>query len=200
MRQALELSADLGVVHLTSVAPDRFRRLAVSASRGRVSLIEGGSTIESAGWRPTLLSLKSIMNRTSTWVTYGLIKRGSRRPAAELGTSLAEDWPPVPHFNPRMISAEAFEEEFAPDAFGVQLLGPGFAGRVPGGRDWQQTAAGSDAILLEHAAPEAWFADLFVPFGGLPILPPFPPVPSVLERARDEFAEILLTEAVLTSS
>jgi hypothetical protein len=45
------------------------------------------------------------------------------RPAAELGTSLARDWVPMPHFRAGTISATAFEDAFPPDVFGLQPLG-----------------------------------------------------------------------------
>jgi hypothetical protein len=129
---------------------------------------------------------------------YGFVKRGSNRPAAELATSLAQDWPPVPHSDPYTLGSQPFEDEFAPDAFGVQLLGPGYAGRVPDRPSWRQEPVGPDAVILEHVDPEAWFARPFVEFGGRrsPTLPPLPPVPDVLARAREDLAPILFTDDV----
>jgi hypothetical protein len=48
IREGLEASAQVGVVRLTSSAPDSFRTVVVEASRGRVSLIEGGPNVETA--------------------------------------------------------------------------------------------------------------------------------------------------------
>jgi hypothetical protein len=198
MRHALAVSDELGVVQLTSVGEERFRSVAVTASRGRVSLIEGGPALHRGGWRATLRELVVQMEAASPLCVYGFVKRGSHRPVAQLGISLAEDWPPVPHFDPYSITAEAFEDRFAPDAFGVQLFGPGYAGRVPDGPRWKPVGAGTDAIVLEHFDLDAWFERSFVPFGGRR---PHQParVPEVLAKARKDFAEILFTSAVPVS-
>ena len=198
VRRGLEVSAQVGVVRLTSPAPDRFRTLIVEASRGRVSLIEGGATLETGDWETAERGLRALIQATSDLTVYGFIKRGSYRPAAESGYSLSEDWPPAEHHEPAAQLGGAFEDEYAPDAFGVQLLGPGYAGRVPRGPAWNRTSAGSDGVIVEHVDPAAWFAELFVPFGGRPnyTLPPIPPVPSVLARAREDFAGILFRDDI----
>jgi hypothetical protein len=196
---AARLTAEVGVVRLTSAAADRFRVLAVEPSWGRVSFVEGGPIIDRTGWDPTLRGLRAMLAEASTWATYGFVKRGSFRFPAEYGTSLAQDWPPMPHRDPSMLTAGAFEDEFAPDAFGVQLLGPGYRGRAPAGASWAETPVGAGGVLLDHADSEAWFGELFVPFGGRPnsTLPPLPEVPAVLARARDDFDGLLFTHDVL---
>jgi hypothetical protein len=186
VRRALGSAREVGVVRLMSATPDRFRTLAVSPSDGRVSLIQGGAAVAGAGWKASLADLRAQVDAAATWAVYGFVRRGSWRSAAELATSLAQDWPPVPHSDPYTLGSAAFEDEFAPDAFGLQLLGPGYAGRLPEGPVWKPVPAGPDAVVLEHADPEAWFSRPFVPFGGRPntIAPPIPPVPDVLARSR----------------
>jgi hypothetical protein len=179
VRQALEATADVGVVVLTSAAPDRFRTLSVSPSGGRVTCIEGGAALDGDGWRLSLDGLTGILRSAARWAVYGFVKRGSNRRAAEHGRSLAEDWAPIDRFNPAVISAEAFEDELVPDAFGVQLLGPAHAGARPRGR-WRETPIGAGAVLLEHPDLDAWFNRATVP-------------PDVLAAARDDLAPILLT-------
>jgi hypothetical protein len=197
MTRAFEQTTEVGVVHLTSATPQRFRTLAIDPSKGRVSLIEGGATMANLGWEPSLRDLKGALAAASPWAVYGFIKRGSRWDTAKRARSLSYDWVPVPHFNPEILSAQAFEDEWVPDAFGVQLLGAGYAGRLPDGADWRQTPVGPNAVLLEHVDPEAWFGRLFGPFGGYssPRIDP-PDIPRVVARARDDLAGIFFTEEV----
>lgn len=198
VREALDLTAELGVVELTSAAPERFRTLAVDASKGRVSLIEGGETIASAGWQASVAKLTTRLRAAAEWAVYGFVKRGSRRRDAVLSGSLASDWVPVPHFLVNSFVADAFESERAPDAFGVQLLGAGYAGRVPGGPDWRRTPGAANAVILEHVAPDAWFDGRLVPFGGYRTTPSAAevPIPDFVARARADFGDILFTDDV----
>jgi hypothetical protein len=96
VKQGLEQTAVVGVVSLSTVGSDRFRTMAVSASRGRVSLIEGGAKIADGRWNSPLDDLKAAMTSASEWAVYGFIKRGSLRQAAELGTSLSRRLGPDP--------------------------------------------------------------------------------------------------------
>jgi hypothetical protein len=197
MSRGLAQATEVGVVHLLSVAPERFRALAVDPSMGRVTLIEGGATIANLGWEPSLRDLKGALAAANPWAVYGFIKRGSRWDTATRARSLTTDWVPVPHFYPDILTAQAFEDEWVPDAFGVQLLGAGYAGRLPERAEWRQTPLGPNAVLLEHADPEAWFGRLFGPFGGYRAAPTDPAnIPAVVARAREDFAGILFTEEV----
>ena len=56
-----------------------------------------------------------------------------------------------------LLDAAVAEDQFAPDIFCAQLLGPGYDGRVPAVDGWRRAAAGADAIVLEHCNPGAWF-------------------------------------------
>jgi GNAT superfamily N-acetyltransferase len=51
----------------------------------------------------------------------------------------------------------AFDDLVAHDAFGIQLLGPGYTSRLTLGADWRARPAGSDATLVEHVDTDAWF-------------------------------------------
>ncbi|MDQ3741069.1 MAG: hypothetical protein M3389_09020, partial [Actinomycetota bacterium] len=83
-------------------------------------------------------------------------------------------------------AARAFEDRFAPDAFGVQLLGPGYEGRVPPTPLYRAEPAGAGCTLLEHADLPAWLDE---PFG--------PEVPPVLAEAREALAPILFGPELL---
>jgi hypothetical protein len=134
MRSALERTGAPGAVtHLTSVGPDRFRRLVVEPSAGRVTLVEGGEGLADAGWGASLRGLREVLRTIAAFAVYGFVKRGSNLSVATHAYSLVNDWVPVPHFDSTTLGAQSFEDEFAPDAFGLQLLGPGFRGRVPSG-------------------------------------------------------------------
>jgi hypothetical protein len=194
VEHGLHQSADLGVVTLISAAPDRFRLMAIEPLAGRLTLSEGGAIVE-MGWQDSLQALRAAMQAAAPWAVYGFVKRGSNRVAAELGNSLYQHWVTVLHLNPLTQLADPFEDEFAPDAFGLQLLGPGYDGRIPKGHDWRQDPVGDHAIILEHSEPHAWFSHLFGTFGGHPMPPTDPAeIPEVVSRARHDFTDILFAD------
>jgi hypothetical protein len=198
VRQGLETKADVGIVRLTSRTPNRFRVASFEPSRGRVSLIEGGRAIANGAWQPALEGLRAFLQSAASWAVYGFVKRGSRRIDAELG-SLFMDWVPVPHQSANSQLGGAFEDRLVPDAFGVQLLGEGYRGRIPEGRDWMHTAIGASAVLVEHVDPESWFDGRLVPFSGQPLsslVEGTLPAPDLVERARKDFEPILFTDDV----
>jgi hypothetical protein len=132
------------------------------------------------------------MLKTSELLVYGFVKRGTNPSVAERATSQIQDWPRIPHFNAWNLSAESFEDEFVPDAFGAQMLGPGYEGRVPAGPSWKSSATGRGRVVLEHVDPAAWF-EAPLPTGvksGQPA-PETVPIPEVLLAARRDFAPIL---------
>ena len=198
VRHGLVATADVGVVRLTSTAPDRFRVAAIEPSWGRISLIEGGTAVAEGVWQPALESLKDVCRSAASWAVYAFVKRGSRRLDAELG-SLFVDWVPIPHRSANSRLADAFEDRLVPDAFGVQLLGRGYVGRVAGGPDWDHAGAGASAVLVEHRDPAGWFDGGLVPFGGHPLvslLERTVPIPELVSRAREDFRPILFTDDV----
>jgi hypothetical protein len=90
----------------------------------------------------------------------------------------------------------AFYDEYAPDAFGSQLLGPGYAGRVPPAPSYVKRAV-ADALLLEHEDPAAWYEQPFVPATVALRNIARAPVPPVLANARAELAPILFRPDVI---
>lgn len=201
VHQGLRAVADAGVVRLTSGSPERFRIAAIEPAYGRISLIEGGVAIAEGAWRPALHGLEGVCRSASPWAVYGFVKRGSRRPDAEVG-SLFADWVPMPHLSPQARLVDAFEDRYVPDAFGVQLLGRGHADRIPTGPDWKQAEAGAGAVLVEHRDPSAWLDGRLVPFGGHPLatlLDGTAPIPELVARARDDFGTLLFTDGVAGS-
>jgi hypothetical protein len=197
VRDGLEETRELGLVCLTSTSNDRFRTVAVCASRGRVSLIEGGD-FGASGWRPPSQTLCDLLVTTSELLVYGFVKRGTNRSAAERATSQIQDWPRIPHFNAWNLNAESFEDEFVPDAFGAQMLGPGYEGRVPTGPSWRSSATGLGRVVLEHVDPAAWF-EAPLPSGAKPgqPAPEKAPIPEVLLAARRDFASILFRDEIM---
>jgi hypothetical protein len=195
MHRALEATADVGVVHLSSVGNDRFRTLALDPSKGRVSLIEGGPAVE-RDWAKSLDGVVAMLVASAPWTVYGFVKRGSRTGSATLASSLADDWVPVQHRLALWTGGEAFENELAPDAFGVQLLGSDYA-PVPDGREWRQSTVVDSAVLVEHVDRQAWYARLFGPFGGYRTMPTDPALtPELVVRAREDFSALLFTDDV----
>ena len=195
VRQAIERTNMVGggVVQLTSAAPDRFRTFAVTASTGRVGLIEGGAAAK-ADWQSPVRHLTMAMAASAPWTVYGFLKRGSRRIDAVLGTSLPSDWIEIPHMNALVRSRQAFEDQFVPDAFGAQLLSVGHREHIPKGSDWRVEPLASGRVLVEHVDPAVWFDGSLVRFGGHPnpFYNPYPPtVPQFMARARKDFDALL---------
>ncbi|WP_028064761.1 hypothetical protein [Solirubrobacter soli] len=148
-------------------------------------------------WQATLSELAAFLERHAGRLAYGRVWRG-RSPGETLRVQgmVGADWPDRrSKHRGRGFSKEAFEAVLAPDAFGVQLLGPGYAGRVPVGPRWRGRPAGENAVLLEHVDPAAWFAAPFetqwTHWGPGKPVPPEVPVPAVLAEARADLASIL---------
>jgi len=185
----------LGIVDCACGSVDRWRMLAVQRLWSRVTLVEAGDALLPDGWRQSVRDLTALLGENAQLLVYALVKHGSRVPAARLGTSLADDWPPRTGFSPQRPGTEAFEDSYAPDAFATQLLGPGYVGRVPSRTNWRETPVGHDRVLLEHAKPEQWFETPFAPLGGWPHTNlGAPDGPDVLLSARADFAHILFTD------
>ena len=183
-------------VAVSAVTADEFRSTMARPWAGGVSLVVGGAWVEAGEWPRALDELVGLLREHADLLAYGYIRRGWAVQDALLAPSLPHDWPRRPEFEPRGIgfAREAFEDVYAPDAFGVQLLGPGYAGRVPDVPAWRAEPVGEASTLLEHADLPAWFEAPFVPFRQR-IADPEPP--PVLVRARVELAPILYTPGVL---
>jgi hypothetical protein len=175
-----------------------FRMMAVWPGTGDVSFVEGGTRLAAGDWRPAYAALLEALQAASDWGSYGLIKRG--RQPAQAGRSLTYDWVPALHYGSYNLAHHPYEDVLAPDAFGAQLLGSGYAGRIPSGSEWERIDLESDVVLLLHRDPAAWF--------GVPLPPVTPddfirrdpsfPTPEVLLRAREDLAKILVTADVVS--
>ena len=190
MREAV---ADRIHVELSSVTSDEFRSVAARAWSGGVSLVQGGAWIEAGGWERALAELITVLRGHADQLAYGFIRRGWAVDEALLDDSLPYDWPRRADSQPRGIgfTPSAFEDVFAPDAFGVQLLGPGYAGRVPDLSAWRQERTGTAAVMLEHLDLPAWFDAPFIPFRDRQWQRANPEPPEPLARAREKLAPIL---------
>jgi hypothetical protein len=159
--------------------------VAIDSSTGRVSLIE------TRHWRRTVGPLLEVLRAAAGDVAYALVKTGRAPGYVMMGVSVKEDWPPRPDVDAARVQRGApFEDEYAPDAFPVQLLGPGYTGRIPRTPLYEQTPLG-DATLLEHVDIAAWFESPVVPpalqWGEIGNAVP----PPLLDEARRALAPIL---------
>jgi hypothetical protein len=188
----IEAAGRVGVVYLTSAAPDRFRTFTVKRYDGRAGLIEGGSAAAD-DWQSSVRRLTEALRAAADWAVYGFVKRGSRRMDAILGSSLPSDWLDVPHMNALFSERFSLEDTYVPDAFGVQLLSGGHAGNIPSGPNWRVERLASGRVLVEHVDLAAWFDGSLVRFGGHgnPYHNPFPRPPQFLTRAREDLDTLL---------
>jgi hypothetical protein len=188
----LDAVADDQHAEVAAVTADAFRVVAARAVAGGVSLVAGGGL----EWRHAVADLARVLRDHSDLFVYGYIKRGWSLSGALL--DLSGDWPDRPNSQPRgtAFTPQSYDDLFAPDAFGVQLLGPGYAGRVPENPSWRREQVGG-AVLLHHVDPAAWFDAPFVPLGQM-VPPTDRAVPEVLGRARAELAPILYAPGALS--
>jgi hypothetical protein len=195
-----ETVADRLHVEVCAVTEDEFRIVAARAWSGGVSLIEGGAWVAAGDWQRALAELTRVLRDNADRLAYGYVKRGWAVTQARLDDALPHDWPERPDYRPRGIgfTAEAFEDLYAPDAFAVQLLGPGYAGRIPDAAGWWQEPVGTASVLLEHVDLPAWFDAPFVPFRHRARPTERPQPPAVLAEARVELAPILYTRGALS--
>ena len=162
------------------------RGVVFDALWGRDSLMD-----VDARWRRVVPAIADVLRDAAGSLAYAFVKGGADPSHVVAGESLEYDWPPRGGVDEHGVHpAWAFEDERAPDAFALQLLGPGYAGRVPASRVYRaETLAG--VTLLEHVDPASWF--------DVPIVPPethwtrigevVPP--PVLAEARAALAPIL---------
>ncbi len=143
------------------------RRFAAEGSAGTLSAF--GTRVTADAWQAELARLLAWLREHAGAITYARAVRGW------------STWPRRAHDRPRGPgqTGEAFEDLWIPDAFGAQLLGPSFDGRVPSTSLWRTERLGA-ATLLVPAQPERWFAA-----GG---------APRDLERARAQLAPLLYTQ------
>ena len=177
-------------VRLTAVARDGFRGVEANLWGG-VSLVVGGPAVETA-WASALDGLVDLLRDHATSLVYGYVMRGWDVEQALTGRSLSYDWPQRPDEQPRGagLSRYAFEDLYAPDAFGVQLLGPHHADRLVEHAHWRIEPLMGSRSLLRHSTPAAWLSEPFVPPGER-MAPALRPQSDLLSRSRLELAPLL---------
>jgi hypothetical protein len=180
--------------------PDGFRSVAARSYTGGVSLVVGGAEVAADRWPHALAELTAVLREQADLLAYGYLRRGWRVGSAVWNRVFGPDWPQRANDRPAGtgFAPEAFEDVYAPDVFGVQLLGPGYASRVPEHPRWETEPVGTASVLLKHADPAAWYA-------APPITPPADdrwdptqPPPALLTEARSLMASILYSPGVLS--
>jgi hypothetical protein len=94
----------------------------------------------------------------------------------------------------------AFEDLYAPDAFGVQLVGRGLPGRGPAAGTWTSEPLGKTAVLASHYRSGRVDCPAVRRAAALPDANEDRTPPDVLTRARTDLAEILDSPGVLNSA
>jgi hypothetical protein len=175
-----------------------FRSLYAHGVGGGVAVVAGGEG-PTLAWRREAEALVGLLESLAGLLVYGYVRRGWHVDGAHQDSRVGADWPERDHREQTWLLGPAvayFEDLYAPDVFGAQLLGPGYEGRVPDHPSWQTRRTGAGSWLVTHRDPGAWFADAFVPFGQH-VHPRDRPQPDVLVRSREELAPILYTPGVL---
>jgi hypothetical protein len=145
---------------VSASTPGGFRSVTVHPYSGGVSLVIGGAEVRADRWPHALAELTAILREHADLLAYGYVRRGWQVGAAVWSSVFGADWPQRPNDRPAGggFASEAFEDVYAPDVFGVQVLGPGYAGRVPEHPKWRTEPVGTASVLLEHTDPAAWYA------------------------------------------
>lgn len=184
-----------GVVSdLTCTSVDRYRTMAFTPRDGRVTLIEAGEPLAQKGiWRQPVREFAEFLRENSPRLVYAFVKHGSEWGLAVHADSLMWDWP---HRTGADRGGQWFEDKYAPDAFAIQLLGPGYAERLPETPNWRQTPLDDGAVILEHSDFAAWFDTPFAPFGGMNHQGEAFEPPDVLVRAREDVNPILYRDEI----
>jgi hypothetical protein len=177
----------------------RFRLTSIALDTGNMSLVEGGEAFAAGSWPAPYEALLEQLRSAARWAAYGFIKRG-RRPKDVLYSSLTYDWLPALHYGSYNLGNSVYEDVLAPDAFGAQLLGRGYGGRIPqGSDDWSREDLQDGATLVVHREPEAWYGRPLPPLTAEDCIARDPsyPTPPVVVEARETFADILATADVV---
>ena len=189
-----------GDIEVRVAARTGFRTMVWSKNHKQLALIHAiGDHLGDGDWAVPVNDLTQTLLSSAEVCAYGYIKRGTSQARARNGYALAEEWPEREGHTSheiRVPTTTAFYDEYAPDAFGSQLLGPGYAGRVPPAPSYGQRPV-ADTVMLEHEDLAAWYEHPFVPatFDSRNIAQA--PVPPVLANARAELAPILFRPDVI---
>jgi hypothetical protein len=166
---------------VTGVTKDgHFRHVVFSIEFGSIGLAVGTMGESVPAWRGAVDELRAALIAVAPHVVSAFIKRG--RWLVETGSTqtLMTDWVPTPHvYTPLLSATPRLADRYVPDAFGVQLLGPGHRDRLPGSGRWTVREVPADRMLVEYDDLAAWYRDT-------------QPAPEVLTEARAEFAGLLM--------
>lgn len=168
---------------------------------GSVSLDVGGASVTDA-WADELDELVAFLAEHAPLIAYGCIRRGWMRAPAARASAPGADWPARPDSRPGTASTQgAFEDVYAPDIFGVQLLGARYHGRWIDDPRWNVRTLGKSA-LISATDLDVWFAEppLHEPTDTTQAtLTPAARPMAELERARRDHPEILYRRGVLSA-
>ena len=169
---------------LRSVGAERFRSVTVTPEDGGVRLVEGGPFLHRAGWQHPVAAAIEFACLVAADAVYAYVQRNPDRGEAESGDAETD------RLRGSTLDAIAHEERLAPDAFAIQLLGPGYGGRIPGGDAWHATPLPQERVLLEQVELGPWFDELSIDeaWDGESL-----PRRTALERARADLASILFS-------
>jgi hypothetical protein len=179
------------LLHLRTLEPGQLRCVAVDPGTARVSLVE---TTGPGQWQAPVEGLTTVLEACADHAAYGFLRHGSAVNAAIYGHSLSADWPWRAGVSPgddEVPSAFAAESRWAPDAFAIQLLGSGYAGRIPDPPGWRHQNVGRASVLLQDEQLHGWFGHEFVQFGSDYGRAQSAPIPEILHRARQDLEPIL---------
>jgi hypothetical protein len=193
LREAMSKTAQMGVFDVSATGSHWQRTVAVEPSTGRIALIEGAEDMQQGGWRAAAQEMKGLLAETAGVAVYGFVKHGSNWYSAQLGDSLGGDWPAPDIILNSGREYRDYEDLYAPDAFAIQLLGPGYAGRIPEHPHWRRVELDPEHVILEHTTPSDWFETAFAPHGGNRSYNLASDPPDVLVLARQELEPIIVT-------
>jgi hypothetical protein len=185
------------IVHETSAAGETAAyagmdehgyRCVSACTQGVVTLVAGVWKGQTLDWTAAIRSIKSVLRQTSKAAVYANALRGvDVSHFLVTGELSSTDWvqrdvrPVGPGW-----TARSFVDFVAPDVFGIQLLGRGYADREINSRDWTIEDLGDGVRLVEHVDLAAWFAEPLFGIGRDPGA-----VPAILRDAREELDVIL---------
>jgi hypothetical protein len=175
------------------VGADRhgFRAASAAIRSGRLTFL-AGPVASTRAWAPLMDELMALIREHADLLGYAFIWRGWDTRQALKGDELGPDWPNERPSRPGGLgfSARAFDDLVAPDAFGVQLIGPAYEPvSLPESR-WKIEKLRDGRVLLKHVDPVAWFDTSFVPEPGAAQLSSAE-VPPVLQQARLDLRAII---------
>jgi hypothetical protein len=201
VRRGIDQSAPHWNVRVVAIEAERVAGIAFS-HEGRVTYMVADDQLDRR-WRDVLTDLRAQLIAAAGHIVYGLLKPGLVPLSTLLWGAVSPhyDWVAVPHDGEGLtidMHRAGYDHQYVPDIFGVQLLGPGHRNRLHDAPGWTTTDLGAGRTLLEHERQATWYDGSFPVFtffdvvhGGIE-----PRVPGVLEQARAEFAELLLTSEV----